>query len=100
MYWVIIVALVVAAFLILRINHLKHRLTLVFIVVLLLFFCISVSSVFSKYNVDLKSVSGVERGAKIYFAWLGGAFGNMRDITANAVRMDWKFENKTLETPP
>ncbi len=96
MYWIIIVALVIVAFLLLRMYHLKHKITLLLVVLFLLFLYISVSSVFSKYNVDLKSASGIERGAKIYFAWLGGAFGNMKDITANVARMDWKFENKTL----
>jgi len=100
MYWIIIVVLIVVAFFLLKVYHLKHRITLILVILLLLFFYLSASSVFSKYNVDLKSVSGIERGVKIYFAWLVGAFGNMKDITANAIKMDWKFENKTLEKTP
>lgn len=97
MYWIIIAILVVVAFFILRIHHLKHKIFLFLVVFAVLFIFITASNVVTKYKIDLKSVNGIEKGAKIYFAWLGGAFDNFKSITGNAIKMDWRFENKTSE---
>lgn len=95
MYWIIIAALIVLAFAFLRLRHFKHKAFLILVIVLLLFFYITGSRVIAEHNIDLKSVSGIEHGFKVYFAWLGGAFDNVKVLTANAVNMDWTSKNQT-----
>lgn len=97
MYWIVMVVLVILAFFVLRIRHFKNKIFFFIIVLVALFIFITVSSVVTNYSVDLKSVDGIERGFKIYFSWLGGAFDNFKSITGSAVKMDWKFENETSE---
>ncbi len=95
MNWVIITVLIALAFFFLRVRHIKHKIFLIVIIVVLLFFYTTSSQVLSKHNIDWKSVSGIEKGLKVYFSWLGGALGNLKVLTANAVKMDWSVENST-----
>jgi len=95
--WIIIIALIVLAYLCLKVYHFKHRIFFVFVILALLFFYATASKIATKYEINWKSFSGIEEGMKIYFAWLGGAFNNLRSITANAIKMDWTMENRTSE---
>lgn len=95
MNWAIIVVLIVLAFLILRIKHLKHKVFLVIIIMILLFFYTTGSRILAEQNVNWKSLSGLEKGVKVYFSWLGGIFSNLKTMTANAIKMDWTARNKT-----
>jgi len=97
MNWIIIVVLVVLAFAFLRIRHMKHKLFLIVFILILLFFYTTGSQVLSEQSINWKSVAGVEKGLRTYFAWLGGIFGNLRSITANAIKMDWVQKNRTEE---
>jgi hypothetical protein len=73
----------------------KHKVFLIVIIMILLFFYTTGSSILAAQNVNWRSLSGVEKGVKVYFSWLGGVFGNLRVITANAIRMDWASKNVT-----
>jgi len=95
MYWSIVIVLIILAFVFLKMSHAKHRISLIVFILVLLFFYITVSRVFTQYDIDWKSSAGMEKGIKVYFSWLGGAFGNLKTITANAIRMDWSQKNKT-----
>jgi len=95
MNWLIIGGLIILAFLFLRVKHMKHKVFLVLVIVALLFFYGTGYKVLSGQDINWRSVKGVEKGARIYVAWLGGVFGNVRSLTANAIKMDWKQENRT-----
>ena len=78
-------------------TRLKHKLFAIFLIALILFLYISTSLVFREEDIDFKSVSGVMDATKIYFSWLGSAFGNMKTITTYAVKMDWRSNETTQE---
>lgn len=98
MNWMIIAVLIILAFAFLRLRHIKHKVFLITVIIILLFFYATASQVLSKQNIDWKSTSGLEKGAKVYFAWLGGFAGNLKVLTANAVKMDWAQKNRTEES--
>lgn len=97
MSWMIIAILIILAFAFLRLRHMKHKLFLILFILVLLFFYTTGSRVLAEHEINWKSVAGWEKGLKTYFAWLGGFVGNLRTITANAVRMDWEHRNRTDE---
>ena len=97
MYWIIIIALIILAFIFLRMSHQRHRMVLIILILVFLFLYITGSRISKQYDVSWKSVAGIEKGVKIYFSWLGGAFGNIKTITSNVIKMDWNFKNKTQE---
>lgn len=100
MNWVIILVLgVVMYFVFFRAKHLKQRITIGIVVMLLLFFYISYSKVTQDQDINYKSVVGIEKAAKLYFSWLGSAFGNLRGLTGNAVKMDWGLNSTTVDKP-
>jgi len=94
-WWLIVIILVILAFVFLRMSHARRRTTLILLIVFLVFVYFTASHVFKQYDIDWKSASGLSKGAKVYFAWLGGAFGNLRTLTSNAIKMDWSQKNQT-----
>jgi uncharacterized membrane protein len=94
----IVIALIVLLVVFLKVKHMNQRLSAIIIVVLLLFFYVSYSKVTEDQEIDYKSASGVEKGARLYFTWLGNLFDNFRTITGNAINMDWTGnETKNIE---
>lgn len=96
--WILIGLLVLAVLLVSKLihfKHLKHRVTAIFLILLLFFAYVSVSSVIKNNDIDLKTPSGVFQVAKLYFSWLGYLFDNVKVLTGNAIRMDWTPGNFT-----
>lgn len=89
MFWIIVAVLIGAVYLIYNLRHLKHKAFLILFVILVLLIYVTASKALSNKNIDWKSIEGIERGSKIYFSWLSGAFSNVKTITANAAKMDW-----------
>lgn len=56
---------------------------------IVLFFAFSVYNTYDSYDADLTSFSGVVDFGGHYFAWLGGVFHNVGDITGYAIQQDW-----------
>ena len=86
----IISALIAAIWVIIEIKRLKHKLFAIFLIGLILFGYFSFNVSLRGQDIDVKTVSGIIEVSKIYFSWLGSAFGNIKDITTNAINMDWK----------
>ncbi len=98
--WILIglalVAVIVVSKLI-HFKHLKHRLTAIFLILLLFFAYSTFSGVVKSNSIDIKTASGIFQAVKIYSSWLGLAFNNVKTITGNAIHMDWSVEgNQTL----
>ena len=89
MNWIIIAALVVLAFVFLKIKHIKHKLVLVLIIIALLFVYTTGSQILDGYEIEWKTTEGMSRAIGLYTSWLGGVFDNLKVITANAIKMDW-----------
>ena len=93
----IIAVLIIAIWFIIEFKRLRHKMFAIFLIVLILFTYISFSVVLKGANVDFKTSSGVIEAGKLYLVWLGSAFGNMKVLTANAIKMDWKSTNSTAD---
>ena len=81
--------LIIAIWIIIEVKRLRHKVFAVFLIGLILFTYLSFTLVLKDSGVDLKSVSGLMEGGKLYFSWLGSIFSNFKTITSNAIRLDW-----------
>lgn len=99
MNWVIILVVIIAAIVVSKLihfKHLKHKIFAIFIILILAFGYITFSSVVKNNNLDLKTASGVFQAGKVYFSWLTQAFGNVKELTGHAVKMEWVPKNVSL----
>jgi len=87
--FIIIAVLIAAIWIIIEIKRLKHKLFAIFLIGLILLGYFSFNLSLREQDVDIKTVSGIIDASKIYFSWVGSAFGNMKLITTNAIKMDW-----------
>ena len=88
----VVAFLIIAIWIIIEIKRMKHKIFAIFLIGLILFLFLSVSAVFKDQQIDLTNVSGISDAAKVYFAWLTSAFSNIKEITANVIRMDWGID--------
>ena len=95
--WIIIFVLVMIGIYVLKINHLRHRFWIFFLIFLAIFLYVSITVVHSKYNLDFTSFDGLSASIKVYLGWLGNGFHNMGVLVGNAIKMDWtSSSNKSL----
>jgi len=92
----IIAILVVAAVVLIKMNHFKHRITIVALLIFALFLYSTVTVVNKANEFDLKTTEGFLDAGKIYTGWLGNGFGNLKTITGNVINMDWSSTNGTF----
>ncbi|MBS3072778.1 hypothetical protein J4477_03015 [Candidatus Pacearchaeota archaeon] len=94
-YIVVIVILVALIFLFVKLRYLKHKLIwvvlLVFVLLVYLGFVLSITG----QNIDLKTPDGAKLAVKLYLGWMGNSFVNLKTLTGQAVKLDWKSFNKT-----
>ena len=90
----VIVAVVIAIWLLFGFKRMKHKLFAVILIALILFSFFSFNVAFNGKEISLNNISDLGKISKIYFSWLGNIFGNMKTITGQAVKMDWQG-NKT-----
>jgi len=98
---IIVSVLILGIWVLVEVKRMRHKFFAIFLIGLILFTYISFSVTMKNNNVDLKSVEGLSKATKLYFLWLGSAFGNIKSITANAVQMDWsqaQVSNQTNST--
>jgi uncharacterized membrane protein len=96
--WLIILIGIVAILVVSKLihfRHIKHRITAIFIILLLLFIVLTFAGVIHNNSIKLNSPAGIFQASKIYLSWLGHVFGNLKVLTGNVVRMDW-FGNLTV----
>jgi hypothetical protein len=99
MNWLIILIGVIAIFVVskfIHFRHIKHRITAIVIILVVLFLYASVSGVVKTNDIDWKSPSGILSAGKIYLSWLVQAFDNIKVLTGNAIKMDWVPKNASL----
>lgn len=76
-----------------QLNHMKHKVIAMVIIVLVLFFYVSFTSVVSTNNIEMDSAGDFFSAIRVYFSWLGHSFSNMKTLSGNAVRMNWVKNN-------
>jgi hypothetical protein len=95
--WIIIIILIVVGVLAIKMNHLKHRAFIVVLVVFGLFFYISLTFVATQNNLSMNNYDGFIKTIQVYFVWLGNGFQNIKVLTGNAINLDWKAANISLD---
>ena len=50
------------------------------------------------HAIDLRTASGVVQAGKVYFSWMGQAFGNLKTLSTNAIKMDWVPEGQNISS--
>ncbi len=91
----IVAALVIAIWFIVALKRVRHKIFAMFLIGLILFLYFSSSFVFKDQEIDFKTISGLTTASTLYFTFLGSIFGNVKTITANAIKMDWNG-NETI----
>ena len=59
------------------------------VVILLLFFLISITYVYRSNDVELTSFKGITNFSKVYFSWLGSIFRTTGNVVGYTVEQDW-----------
>lgn len=91
MNWILIAAVLVLVVLFFKAHEVRHKVFAMLMIVLVLFFLVTFTQVAVQPGVSFSSFEGITSAGKIYFAWLGQAFGNAKAITGDAVKMDWRL---------
>jgi hypothetical protein len=86
----IIAGLIITIWILVEVKRMRHKIFALFLIALILFLYLSANIVFQSHEIDFKTVSGLTSAGKLYMSWLGSAFGNVKSITTNAIKMDWK----------
>jgi len=94
--FMIIAVLIIGIWILVELKRLKHKIFAIILIALILFFYTSSTLALRGQGIDLKSADGIIKASKIYFAWLGSAFGNLKIITTNAIKMDWSSNNQSI----
>jgi len=87
---ILLIALFIGVILLFELKKTKHKITLVLILSFILFVYFSFTTVFKNQDLTIKSLSDVERLTNLYTSWLVHIFGNIKIITGQIVKMDWK----------
>lgn len=88
----IVVVLMVFVWLFIEFKRAKHKLLAIFLIFLLLFTYWGFVASIKDKDINFKSLDGIKTAGQLYFAWLGNVFTNLKSLTGNAVKMDWKGE--------
>lgn len=88
--------LVVLAVIMIRMNHFRHKMTIILLLVFALFLYTTIVVVDKTNEFDLTTTEGFFSAAKVYLGWLGNGFNNLKSLTGNAIKMDWISTNGTF----
>ena len=87
--WIVIGAVIFVIFVFVKFRYIKHKLTWIFILLIILLLYIGFLTSMVGHNIDLKTYSGGQTAIKLYLVWLGNSFNNMKTLTGEAVKLDW-----------
>jgi len=93
--FILVLILIVFIWVFIEFKRMKHKIFAIFLIALILFFYFSMTYVFKGKNVDFKSFSGLREANSLYMSWLASAFGNVKSITNNIIKMNWGIKNST-----
>ena len=92
---IVMTLIVVGIWIFSELTRWKHKFWTILLIGLLLFAYLSFVIVLKNQDINYRSFSGLMTAGKLYFSWLGNVFVNMKTITTNAIKMDWRGTNST-----
>jgi hypothetical protein len=99
--WALIAIGILAVFIVSKVihfRHFKHRVSAILLIVLALFLYTTFTAVIKTNHIDLKTAQGLISAGKVYSSWLFQAFGNVKSLTGNAVKMDGIPSNMSISS--
>lgn len=93
--FMVVAVLIIGIWILIELKRLRHKMFALFLIGLILFLYITMSFTFKDQNINFESTDGIIKAGKIYFAWIGSAFQNVKTISGNALNMDWSTKNET-----
>ena len=96
----ILAILAIGIWVFLEIKRVKHKIVAIVLIGLIIFSYVSFTVSLRNEDVDMRSIEGVIRAGKLYTAWLGAMFKNLKSITAYASKQNWKEYEKDVEVDP
>ncbi|MBT4166003.1 hypothetical protein HOE04_03120 [archaeon] len=94
--WIVMLILVVIGIFAIKMNHLKHRLFIIMLVLVALFLYSSMALITTQNELSFDDSEGFFNAMKVYNGWLANGFSNLKAITGNAMKMDWSSTNETF----
>ena len=96
-YWILIAVLVVIVFLLLKFKEVRHKISHLIIIVVILLTITSFAHLYLTNDLDLTTFDGIVHAGGLYFSCLGNVFHNTVSISGYAVHRDWSA-NASAET--
>ncbi|HLA23506.1 MAG TPA: hypothetical protein VJZ93_03155 [Candidatus Nanoarchaeia archaeon] len=94
--WMIVFFLIIVVFLIIKLINAKQNLVQRFVLLVFVLLTVSIGYTVFTNDIEISDSGDIIDLAKIYFSWVGSIFGNLKDITADAIHLDWNpISNKT-----
>jgi len=95
--FVLLVGIVVALMIYigLGIKSHQHKGIAVLLIVFLLFAVYAFNATFAGKDVQIKTLGDAVDAVKLYFSWFGLFFENIKTVTTQAVKVDWKMNETT-----
>ncbi len=93
----VVIAIITVIFLFVKLRYIKHKLSWIVVLLLVLLFYVGFLASTAGHEIDLNSFEGTQTAIKLYFGWLATNFVNLRALTANAVKMDWNTNFSVLD---
>ncbi len=87
--FIIVIVLIAIIFLFVKVKYLKHKISWIIILFLVLLFYVGFLASTSGTKIDFSTFEGSQTAIKLYFAWMGQSFHNMRTLTGEAIKLDW-----------
>ena len=95
-HWIVIVIFLVVGIAAIKMNHIRHRIFILFLILVALFLYITTMLVSDENNLDFTSSEGVFNAVKVYTGWLAHSYQNVKGLAGRAVDMDWTSTNGTF----
>lgn len=89
MNWILIIVLIVLIVIVIKFKEIRHKAGFIIVILLLAFVVSTGYNVYKANDVDVSSFEGVVKGGKLYLAWLGSAFTNLKSVSGFAVKQKW-----------
>jgi len=94
--WIVITILVLVGIFAIKMNHLRHRIFIIILILLALFLYSSMALVTTKNDLNFNNTEGFFNAVKIYTGWLANGFENLKEITGKVIKMDWSSTNSSF----
>tara|TARA_Y100000310_G_C20389947_1_gene672255 strand:- start:241 stop:558 length:318 start_codon:yes stop_codon:yes gene_type:complete len=86
---IVVIVLIFLIFLFVKLKYIKHKLSWIIVLFLVLVFYIGFLASTAGQNIDFATFDGSQTAIKLYLSWLGNSFDNMRVLTGQAINLDW-----------